>query len=391
MRLENAGWQPMWTTHNPIDVSPSGVHPNDAVSDGRPPLHKRGERATGGGFAVLPQYALESVLSRCDLSSLATMAQVDRRSAVAARNVFRYRWTEATKRRKLMEALHTGKREGIALAFRYGMSIDDVVVNGKGLLSEALRLRLEQDCYTTLLSMMEKLDGPIISVGDAVERKYDVLAAAIYHRNAAAIRAIVASNRYLILVDSDRWASHVIAAIRTGKVAVLKALMTSGKVDLNQAFCNRLPLRYEMTRHRKGLRMMHFILSRPDIDVNADGVIAGMGRVDIEKFKLLVRHRRFDINRVSSGRSGSTSLSRSIEWALYSGDSTLFDVVIADPKTDVMRRVRSIEGRNHCPIDIVRPARRSRANLRRETLRRYIAERIERHPSFRTRFSCAII
>ena len=390
MRLENGCGKQTWTRRRSADVTPSDRNPHDATSDVRPDVDGRCETAGKDGFNLLPAYELEAVLCRCDLASLANMAQVDRRSVVAVRNVFRYHWSETLKRRKLTEAFHANARDGIACAQRQGMTVDAARDDGNRLLTEALRCRLDRECYTALLPMVEQLDAPVFSLGKVVGRKYDVLAAAIYHRNVAAIRAIVADGRFLVSVDSEGWASRVFSAIRTGNVAVLKALMTSGKVDLNQDFRCRLPLRYEMTRRGKGLRMMHFMLSRPEIDVNADGVMAGMGHVDVEKFKLLQRHRYFDINKVSSGNSKSSPLSRSIEWALFSGDSALFDLVISDPRTDVMRCVRSIDGMDHRPIDILHSHRRSGGNPRRDLLRRYIAKRIESHPSFRKISRCSI-
>ncbi|WP_024902838.1 hypothetical protein [Robbsia andropogonis] len=340
-------------------------------------------------FMHLSRDELEPIFFHCDLVGLASMAQVTALGREVAFSTFQRAWPHELQIRKLIEAVSADEPGAIRFAGEAGLTMDNIFIHDRSLLSEAMHHKLHQKTYEALLQMTQQVNGQIIRLSDGMSRKLDVLEAAIQLGNPAAVAAILREPRYQLPAEDGGGVSYVVAAIRCEKMPVLRALVRSGRVDINKSVFGSVPLRHEMVRPGNSLTMVRYMLSLPHIDLNAEGVLSGFGPVSAEKYREVMRDPRARLNEVHGIATQYTALTSAIEWAMHSGDRRVFNLLIADSRINVNVKVRSDRGAYETACDV---ARRDHAGYARAHpgFKNDIVLAIQAHPSYQSRRKCIV-
>ena len=292
-------------------------------------------------FSKLNDDALYAVFERCDLSALTALSQVNQRARTQVFHLVKNRWRDETWKTQLINAVFADDSKALHFAQRIGKKIDDIDIEGETLMSKALTLNLRKASYVALLGMMRDVDAPIVRAPDKARGMSGVMYGAIRFRSPGAIAAIAECKNYRQMQHPMFRACYLHDVVRSGSVACLKALIESGRFDVNRIYRGQSVLRCALSQPGPNLTVLQYLLSLQDIDVHVGDLPAAPQGVDPEKYRFYLTDPRVDINRVcgASGHpSEHTALGAAIRYALLYNEHSIFDIIVSDARLDVRGR-----------------------------------------------------
>jgi hypothetical protein len=328
----------------------------------------------------LDSYALEAVFDRCGLGELARLSQVDSRSRQLAIRTFKVKWTPAMQEYELLTSVRADDLHAIHFARRQGMTIDTIRVESVSLLAMALQQRLKKETYAALLQMVDD-PGRNLWAPPHFGNNPGFLLAAIKAKCPEAIKAFLDSTHY----PSESGAGRLVQAINHGNVDTLRALVESGRYDVNALHLGQSPLRHEIARNDHDMDRIRYLLSLPMLDVNAGGLPAAPLGADIEKYRLYLGDPRVDVNHVITVPQRayqSSALNVAVKLAMYFFDTRVFDLLITDPRLDVNERRVHENGRQMDVMEAIEVMGRIHADGAGRDIANYLQGRLSAHPSY---------
>ncbi|ATS23132.1 hypothetical protein PK69_13060 [Xanthomonas phaseoli pv. phaseoli] len=336
---------------------------------------------------MLHDYALGTIFDHCDLRELARMSQVDRRSRNLAALTFQKRWTAEKRRQQVIDATLSDQPDALHFAHRMSMTIDDVRVRGETLLSRSLAFPLHQHSYRALLAMTNNLHDKIVTLQMLNWEQRGFVFGAIYNHCQEAIKAILACTRFQGTAHPELRRRYFVDAIHYGDVATLRVLVDSGRFDVNATYRGQSLLWHEMATPDQSLDKLHYLLGLDGIDVHARGLPAAPCHADLAKYRLYLSDPRVDVNkpcRPPNYDMEVSALTYAANIAMIYDDTRIFDVLIADPRLNILQRYRHSSGSLFNSIETLRHAHRGDDLGDKQRIFRYLESRMLSHPSFRT-------
>ncbi|WP_320534559.1 ankyrin repeat domain-containing protein [Robbsia andropogonis] len=289
----------------------------------------------------LPQEMLDMIVAGGELQDLKNLYNTHPLLRDTVSGVFRREWGS--------------RQESVASQAALANRVDDlrflatmgVKIDGSSILATAINHRLDESTYTQLFDLIGTLNGDILPVAGAQNRdnRQTALEAAIRAGNANAVSALLSYRSYVLPEQGENGPGFLVIAAEANHLDIVRRLLDSGRVDVNDVRNGRTALSEQLFNHDSNdLPVMEYLLSRPDINLEAQYIFKAEFPKNPRRFSLYIEDPRVDVNAPMDADpalyAAHTPLTKALVTALRSGETSDFYVLVTSPRVDVTKAIQ---------------------------------------------------